>query len=180
MGHKSKFKQIHYLRDASPTTRLGSQKDRGPMEPRSPNHGERPGLLGGFGGRLFEAGGFGRGAHRGRRSGAARDPDGHRVEIAGADLALMPCRGIAMRFRREFLLLQLGIGGHAGIAAGARLVFLPPYSQDLNPIEKVFAKPKHLLRKAAERTFETTWRRIGRMPSLPRQRRIWFYLNSSR
>ena len=44
---------------------------------------------------------------------------------------------------------------------GARLLFLPPYSPDLNPIEQVFAKLKHLLRKAAERTQETTWRRIG-------------------
>ena len=46
-------------------------------------------------------------------------------------------------------------------AAGARLFFLPPYSPDLNPIEQVFAKLKHLLRKAAERTFEATWKRIG-------------------
>jgi transposase len=38
---------------------------------------------------------------------------------------------------------------------------LPPYSPDLNPIEQVFAKLKHLLRKAAERTKEATWRRIG-------------------
>lgn len=44
---------------------------------------------------------------------------------------------------------------------GARLLFLPPYSPDLNPIEQVFAKLKHLMRKAAERTAETTWRRIG-------------------
>ena len=44
---------------------------------------------------------------------------------------------------------------------GARLVFLPPYSPDLNPIEQVFAKLKHLLRKAAERTHEATWRRVG-------------------
>ena len=44
---------------------------------------------------------------------------------------------------------------------GARLLFLPAYSPDLNPIEQVFAKLKHLLRKAAERTRETTWRRIG-------------------
>jgi transposase len=43
----------------------------------------------------------------------------------------------------------------------ARLLFLPPYSPDLNPIEQVFAKLKHLMRKAAERTQETTWRRIG-------------------
>jgi transposase len=45
--------------------------------------------------------------------------------------------------------------------AGARLFFLPPYSPDLNPIEQVFAKLKTLLRKAAERTVEATWQRIG-------------------
>jgi transposase len=44
---------------------------------------------------------------------------------------------------------------------GARLLFLPPYSPDLNPIEQVFAKLKHLLRKAAERTADATWKRIG-------------------
>ena len=45
--------------------------------------------------------------------------------------------------------------------AGARLLFLPPYSPDLNPIEQVFAKLKTLLRKADERTVETVWKRIG-------------------
>ena len=45
--------------------------------------------------------------------------------------------------------------------AGAKLLFLPPYSPDLNPIEQVFTKLKHLMRKAAERTHEATWRRIG-------------------
>ena len=44
---------------------------------------------------------------------------------------------------------------------GATLRFLPPYSPDLNPIEQVFAKLKALLRHAAERTVEATWRRIG-------------------
>jgi transposase len=44
---------------------------------------------------------------------------------------------------------------------GARLLFLPPYSPDLNPIEQMFAKLKHLLHKAAERSHEATWRRIG-------------------
>jgi transposase len=48
-------------------------------------------------------------------------------------------------------------------AAGARLVFLPPYSPDLNPIEQVFAKLKHLMRKAAERTVEATWKRTGEL-----------------
>lgn len=44
---------------------------------------------------------------------------------------------------------------------GAKLFFLPPYSPDLNPIEQMFSKLKHLMRKAAERTVEATWRRIG-------------------
>ena len=44
---------------------------------------------------------------------------------------------------------------------GAHLLFLPPYSPDLNPIEQVFAKLKHLLRKAAERSVQATWQRIG-------------------
>jgi transposase len=48
-------------------------------------------------------------------------------------------------------------------AAGAKLFFLPAYSPDLNPIEQVFAKLKTLLRKAAERTVEATWRRIGQL-----------------
>jgi len=60
------------------------------------------------------------------------------------------------------------LGSHKGLAvrrairaAGAHLLFLPPYSPDLNPIEQVFAKLKTLLRKAAERSVEATWRRIG-------------------
>lgn len=60
------------------------------------------------------------------------------------------------------------LGSHKGKAvrrairaAGARLFFLPPYSPDLNPIEQVFAKLKTLLRKAAERTVQATWKRIG-------------------
>ena len=39
-------------------------------------------------------------------------------------------------------------------AAGARLLFLPKYSPDLNPIEQVFAKLKTLLRKAGARTYD--------------------------
>ena len=46
-------------------------------------------------------------------------------------------------------------------AAGARLLFLPPYSPDLNPIEQAFSKLKHHLRNAGERTVEATWQRIG-------------------
>jgi transposase len=66
------------------------------------------------------------------------------------------------------IVIMDNLGSHKGKAVrrairavGARLIFLPPYSPDLNPIEQVFAKLKTLLRKAAERTVEATWRRIG-------------------
>ena len=42
-------------------------------------------------------------------------------------------------------------------AAGTQLLFLPPYSPDLNPIEMIFAKIKQLLRSLACRTRETLW-----------------------
>jgi transposase len=48
-------------------------------------------------------------------------------------------------------------------AAAAALLYLPPYSPDLNPIEMVFAKLKALLRKAAERSIPTLWTRIGEL-----------------
>ena len=44
---------------------------------------------------------------------------------------------------------------------GAKLLFLPPYSPDFNPIEKAFAKLKAWLRKAAARTVEALWYTIG-------------------
>jgi transposase len=48
-------------------------------------------------------------------------------------------------------------------AVGASLLYLPPYSPDLNPIEQLFAKLKALLRKAATRTKDTLWDTIGRL-----------------
>jgi transposase len=47
-------------------------------------------------------------------------------------------------------------------AAGCKLVFLPPYSPDLSPIELAFAKLKALLRAAQERTVEGLWDFLGR------------------
>ena len=62
------------------------------------------------------------------------------------------------------------LGSHKGAAvrrairqAGAHLLFLPPYSPDLNPIEMVFAKLKTLLRKADERSIAAVWHRIGEL-----------------
>jgi transposase len=70
--------------------------------------------------------------------------------------------------RRGDIVILDNLGSHKGQAvrkairaAGARLLFLPPYSPDLNPIEQVFSKLKHFMRKAAERTVDTTWRRAG-------------------
>ena len=62
------------------------------------------------------------------------------------------------------------LGSHKGKAirqairsAGAKLFFLPKYSPDLNPIEQVFAKLKHLLRKAAARTVDTVCSAIAQL-----------------
>ncbi len=80
-----------------------------------------------------------------------------------------PINGVKiLTYVREFLLPSLkagdvvimdNLGSHKGRAVrqairsvGAKLFFLPPYSPDLNPIEQVFAKLKHWLRKSAKRT----------------------------
>lgn len=47
--------------------------------------------------------------------------------------------------------------------AGARLLFLPPYSPDFNPIENTFAKLKALLRARAERTVAGLWKAVGEL-----------------
>jgi transposase len=72
--------------------------------------------------------------------------------------------------KRGDIVIMDNLGSHKGQAvrqairsAGARLLFLPPYSPDLNPIEQVFAKLKLLLRKAAERSVDATWQRIGQL-----------------
>ena len=66
------------------------------------------------------------------------------------------------------IVIMDNLGSHKGKAvrqairnAGARLLFLPKYSPDLNPIEQVFAKLKHWLRKAVARSFETVSSAIG-------------------
>jgi len=56
-------------------------------------------------------------------------------------------------------------GVRAGIeAAGANLLYLPPYSPDLNPIEMAFAKLKSLLRAKALRTMDELWKALGPLP----------------
>jgi transposase len=48
-------------------------------------------------------------------------------------------------------------------SAGAALLFLPPYSPDLNPIENAFAKFKWLLKSGGQRSVETLWEACGRL-----------------
>jgi transposase len=70
--------------------------------------------------------------------------------------------------RKGEIVVMDNLGSHKGArvraaieAAGATLLYLPPYSPDFNPIEKAFSKLKALLRKAAERTVDALWDRIG-------------------
>ena len=74
--------------------------------------------------------------------------------------------------RGEVVILD-NLGSHKGKPArnairaqGAHLLFLPPYSPDLNPIEQVFAKLKHLIRAAEPRDVEATWRKVGELLDL--------------
>lgn len=66
------------------------------------------------------------------------------------------------------IVIMDNLGSHKGQAVrqairscGATLLFLPPYSPDINPIGQVFAKLKTILRKANERSVEATWKRVG-------------------
>lgn len=71
---------------------------------------------------------------------------------------------------RGDIVIMDNLGSHKGAgvrqaieASGAKLIYLPPYSPDFNPIEKAFSKLKALLRKAAERTVDGLWNRIGEL-----------------
>lgn len=61
-------------------------------------------------------------------------------------------------------------------AQGNDLIFLPPYSPDLNPIEMAFSKLKALIRKAAARTYQALWRKVGAVCDLfqPQECRNYF------
>ena len=90
---------------------------------------------------------------------------------------------LAPRLSPGDVVVMDNLGSHKGQrvrdlieSAGARLVFLPPYSPDFNPIEMAFAKIKALLRKAAERTVADLWTRIGEILDLvtPSEARAYF------
>ncbi len=96
---------------------------------------------------------------------------------------------------RDFLYLTLtpgdiviadNLGSHKTAAArqaieavGAELRFLPPYSPDLNPIEKLFSKLKALLKKAAHRTVDALWQEIGKLLDTFSPQECANYLKSS-
>ena len=113
-----------------------------------------------------------------------------RADLAGSFVALrqpqrVPTRANACPMTRPWFLAYLeqvlaptltpgdlvimdNLAAHKGAAVraaiettGARLVLLPPYSPDFNPIENAFAKLKALLRKAAARTKDTLWQTTG-------------------
>ena len=78
-------------------------------------------------------------------------------------------RVLALELKPGDIVVMDNLSSHRGpkvremvAAAGASLLFLPPYSPDFNPIENAFAKLKALLRKAAERTVDGLWSVIGR------------------
>lgn len=91
-------------------------------------------------------------------------------------------RAIFTQYVRQFLAPELrpgdivildNLSSHKGPEAmalvearGAKMLFLPAYSPDLNPIEMAFAKLKAMLRKAGERTRDALWDRIGQMLDL--------------
>ncbi|MDQ0475474.1 transposase [Labrys wisconsinensis] len=88
--------------------------------------------------------------------------------ISGASFAAYVETLLVPTLRPGDVVILDNLGSHKGRrvrrairAAGTKLLFLPPYSPDLNPIEQVFAKLTHLLRAAAERKLEDIWRRIG-------------------
>lgn len=72
--------------------------------------------------------------------------------------------------REGDIVIMDNLGSHKGPsvraaveAAGANLLYLPPYSPDFNPIENAFAKLKAMLRAAAERTVDGLWNTIGHL-----------------
>lgn len=75
---------------------------------------------------------------------------------------------LAPTLKPRDIVVMDNLGSHkvAGVfeaikARKAKLLYLPPYSPDLNPIEQVFAKIKSFLRAAGERTVDALWDRIA-------------------
>ena len=91
--------------------------------------------------------------------------------LAYVEQNLLPC------LKPGDIVIMDNLGSHKAVAvrtairsAGARLLFLPPYSPDLNPIEQVFSKLKHTLRKAMGRSIEAVEEAIANtLPEITKQ-----------
>lgn len=90
--------------------------------------------------------------------------------INGETFRLYIDKVLVPTLRRGDIVVMDNLGSHRGSAvrsalraAGAKLFFLPKYSPDLNPIEMLFSKLKHGLRKAAKRTHDALYDAIGEL-----------------
>jgi len=90
--------------------------------------------------------------------------------INGEKFRLYVEKVLVPTLRPDDIVIMDNLGSHKGRAvrhairaAGAKLFFLPKYSPDLNPIEQVFAKLKHLLRKDLARSFDAVTAGIGQL-----------------
>ena len=72
----------------------------------------------------------------------------------GRDSKMLVPQNMPLRHKSQRVQVLLNAQGNA-------LIFLPPYSPDLNPIEMAFSKLKTLLRKGAARTYEALWKLVG-------------------
>lgn len=106
--------------------------------------------------------------------------------INGESFAAYVEQVLVPTLKQDDIVVLDNLGSHKGAgvrrmirAVGARVLFLPPYSPDLNPIEQVFAKLKHQMRQAAERTVEDTWRRVGALLPTFSPRECANYLTNS-
>lgn len=91
--------------------------------------------------------------------------------LAYVEQNLLPCLKVGD------IVIMDNLGSHKAQAirtairsVGARLLFLPPYSPDLNPIEQVFSKVKHTLRKAMGRSVKAVEEAIAKiLPEITKQ-----------
>lgn len=95
-------------------------------------------------------------------------------------------RVLAPTLKAGDIVILDNLGSHKGQAirqtiraTGARILFLPPYSPDLNPIEQSFSKFKHEMRKAAERSIEAILKRIRIVIDAYSPSECLAYLNNS-